>query len=674
MGQTEGTSTREQTVHSLGICSIILIILNSVLGGDVFFLPSAGGALTGIHSLVVWIFVCCIGLYIARCFAELASLYPTSGGIYHFVKEAFGKPVAFFVGWSTLLGGYLMIAWLVVYAISYVAIPFGHPYGFTQDSSALLYLLLGFSILAVVFFNYIAHKGIDFSAKVLVALSVFMLVIIAIIVVPGLFSLKPELYSKLTVDFPRISFTDFSSLFPFGQTFFVLIMAYFGWETITFLAGQTTNGGKLVSKSIVLSSYIVTGILLIVAIVSLGIVDSQTLGDSWLPFLELSSVIYGVDSITILAILMFISMIGSVGGWILGAPQVLVAMATDGLFLRQLAYLHPVTKTPTNALLFQTCVLLLCIILSVFYDPVILSLIVLFTLFSYIFILLSVVVLRYKKSHAHREYSAPFVPFVPLSIIGVLIASVWLWAISTDKGVLYIQLGASLLLCAIPLYMLVELYTNPAVSRKLKDFTVYLTLLFEQFFIPLHIQKELLAYLGDVRSKIVLEFGSSIGTLTRHLIYSVSKSGTVICVNNSQTELSLLQKRISTISPTSRLSSIKGSIKAVHHLDYDSSILSLVSYADCVVSIDALSSITKPREFLNQIHQLLPNSGRICFFDFVDFFHIIPNQHWLSTNEQITALFAECGFAVRVKRTKTLFWSYVFIYGFKSDNTGVPVI
>ena len=83
-----------------------------------FALIAAGGAAQGATYLVkpdgtgdfpvimaAWIaggFVCVLG---ALCFAELGVMYPKAGGLYVFLKEAFGRPVAFLFGWSEFVFG-----------------------------------------------------------------------------------------------------------------------------------------------------------------------------------------------------------------------------------------------------------------------------------------------------------------------------------------------------------------------------------------------------------------------------------------------------------------------------------------------------------------------------------------------------------------------------------------
>jgi len=59
--------------------------------------------------------------------------------------------------------------------------------------------------------------------------------------------------------------------------------------------------------------------------------------------------------------------------------------------------------------------------------------------------------------------------------------------------------------------------------------------------------------------------------------------------------------------------------------------------------------------------------------EYVDYFWIMPNVKWLSSNAEVESIFREAGFSVQVQRKKKLFWSYLIIYGIKTDEN-VPYI
>jgi hypothetical protein len=59
--------------------------------------------------------------------------------------------------------------------------------------------------------------------------------------------------------------------------------------------------------------------------------------------------------------------------------------------------------------------------------------------------------------------------------------------------------------------------------------------------------------------------------------------------------------------------------------------------------------------------------------EYVDYFWILPNVKWLSNNQNIAKVFGDAGFSVNVIRKRRFFWSYLIIYGIKSEER-VPYI
>ena len=96
---------------------LLLIVINSILGTGIFFLPAMGAKIAGPASIISWLVLSVISIYMAMVFGELASMFPEAGGVYEFCKNAFGRFPSFLIGWLTLVGGNITIAMLMVGAI-----------------------------------------------------------------------------------------------------------------------------------------------------------------------------------------------------------------------------------------------------------------------------------------------------------------------------------------------------------------------------------------------------------------------------------------------------------------------------------------------------------------------------------------------------------------------------
>jgi len=93
---------------------ILLITINSIMGTGIFFLPAKGAGVAGPMSIISWVIMSLISIYIAMCFGELSSMFPKSGGIYEFCKQAYGRFISFLIGWLCLIAANVTIAMLMI--------------------------------------------------------------------------------------------------------------------------------------------------------------------------------------------------------------------------------------------------------------------------------------------------------------------------------------------------------------------------------------------------------------------------------------------------------------------------------------------------------------------------------------------------------------------------------
>ena len=104
----------------LGFWTILSLAIASIMGTGLFFGASTGSKYSGNASILAWIILSVIAVYISFYFAELVSMYPKAGGIYEFSKHAYNRFFSFLTGWTAWIVGNLTTALLVVAAIDYL--------------------------------------------------------------------------------------------------------------------------------------------------------------------------------------------------------------------------------------------------------------------------------------------------------------------------------------------------------------------------------------------------------------------------------------------------------------------------------------------------------------------------------------------------------------------------
>ena len=254
--------------------------------------------------------------------------------------------------------------------------------------------------------------------------------------------------------------------------------------------------------------------------VSLGIVPYQILTATPAPLSLVFERIYGAFG-KILNYGVFIALIGSAAGGLITMPRLILALARDKLFISQLSEIHPRFKTTYKAIMFQAVISLIIFGMAIGRYRTLLSLLLPLGLILYIFIILTVLILSHQYPDMQRSFKVPFANIGSYLVVGFLISLMVIWIASEPNAWQILKLGLSFVAIGIPIYLLLEAYYDPDFIIRVNDALAYFTLLTERFILPSNVRKEILTLLGDIRSKTVLEYGCSVGTLTLDLAENV---------------------------------------------------------------------------------------------------------------------------------------------------------
>jgi amino acid transporter/ubiquinone/menaquinone biosynthesis C-methylase UbiE len=620
----------------LGFWTILSLAIASIMGTGLFFGTSIGSGYSGNASILSWVILSIAAVLISMYFAELSSMYPRAGGIYEFSKHAYSRFSSFLMGWVAWLVGNLTTALLVVAAIDYLV----------PDSSRF-WLKIGISIMFIIILNIIALFGIEASAFLLVIFALTSISVLLSIILPGIFSISAANYS------PFFAF-GISSIF---VAIFFIAESFFGWESATYLAEETKEPEKTIPRAIVIGTIIVGVLGILTAAVSLGIIPWRMLAASNAPLAIVSERLLGSFGRGAINIGIFIALIGSAAGGIITMPRLILALARDKLFISQLSDIHEKFQTPYKAIIFQAIVSLLVFGMAFGRYKQLLSLLLPLGFIMYFFVVLSVPILRKKEQSARREFKVPFAKLTSALLMAFISILLLVWGFSDEAAAATLKLGFSLIFVGIPIYLMLEIYYNPDAIIKLNDALAYLTLLTEKIILPKNVRKEILALLGDVKGKRVLEFGCSVGTLTMHLAESVNPSGRIYATDLSRRDLIITKKRLVKKGDTH--------VIVVHDEHQVNRVHPSIPHVDAIVSIGMMGYLQDVRKVLKEMRDLLPYGGKIVFVDYADFFGILPNVAWLSNDRVIEKMFRDSGFSVFVTRKRGLFWNYVYVYGIK---------
>jgi basic amino acid/polyamine antiporter, APA family len=87
-------------VRAIGRWSLAALTINCIIGSGVFGLPSVISGLVGASSPFAWLFAAGATGLVMACFAEVASRFDQSGGVYLYARTAFGRTFGITIAWT----------------------------------------------------------------------------------------------------------------------------------------------------------------------------------------------------------------------------------------------------------------------------------------------------------------------------------------------------------------------------------------------------------------------------------------------------------------------------------------------------------------------------------------------------------------------------------------------
>jgi len=91
--------------RAIGPAAATLLVIGGIIGSGIFLTTGRMAAALPSPSLLMlaWIAGCLFAVFGALTYAEMTTMFPRSGGVYVFLREAFGPLTGFLYGWATLL-------------------------------------------------------------------------------------------------------------------------------------------------------------------------------------------------------------------------------------------------------------------------------------------------------------------------------------------------------------------------------------------------------------------------------------------------------------------------------------------------------------------------------------------------------------------------------------------
>jgi len=442
---------RSELVRGLGVWDATLLVVGSMLGGGIFIttgdmarvLPHEG------MILLVWLAGGLLTLAGALTYAELGVMFPRAGGIYHFLKEAYGPLPGFLYGWCCFLvimsGG---IAGIAVGTAEYLGtfVPFSATAnvlasatlgGFTWTLSGGQ-LVAAAAILLLTGINWLGLREGATVQNLLTAIKIACVVGF----VAAAFAAPARAPIALATALPHAGLAA-----AFGIAMVGALWTYDGWYGVTLSAGEMRDPGRHLPIALVAGTAACVAMYALLNLVYFRGLSIAEIGASPRVAETAATALLGGRGGQLLAAAVVISSFGCLASTVLYSSRLYLPMAQDGLFFSSLAAVHPRYRTPGRSLWAQG-VWAAVLALSGRYDQ-------LYTYAIFIAVLFhvatgaAVFVLRRTRPDAPRSYRTWGYPVVPALFI---LASLALVVNTLVERPLESLFGLGLLALGLPAY------------------------------------------------------------------------------------------------------------------------------------------------------------------------------------------------------------------------------
>jgi basic amino acid/polyamine antiporter, APA family len=381
----------------LTVADGVFLTVGMILGALIFKAPSTVAAATGTPALffLAWILGGVASLCGALVYAELASRRPHTGGEYTFLRDGWGRGIAFGFGWARMT----VIQPAAIAAVGFVFGDYASEILPLGDKSAAVWCALAVVILTLLnFAGTLQAKGVQ-KAMEITLISVLVLFSVAAIAIGG----TPK---------PAAGAGGGS----FGLAMIFVLLAYGGWNEAAYLAGEVRDGRRNMTRILVGGVIAVTALYLLVNAAYLAVLGLGGVRESKAVAADVMRAIAGDRGAVLIALIVCVSVITTMNAAIFTGARTTYALGRDFPVFARLGTWRESGSTPANALILQGLITLVLVAAGTV-TPDGFSAMVAYgaPVFWVFFLLTGLTLFRFRRSEGAAPFRVPLYPIVPLA-------------------------------------------------------------------------------------------------------------------------------------------------------------------------------------------------------------------------------------------------------------------
>ena len=433
------TTERGLLARKLGLRDGIAIAVGTIIGSGIFLVPSAiASQLPSLAAVVaVWVLGGVLSVAGALSLAELASMFPEAGGIYVYLREAYGRSMGFLYAWVALVAGETGgIAGLAVAFGIYLAqiVPL------TPMERKIASVAL---VLALTAGNCYGVETGKWVQNLLTACKLF-----------GIAAMTGVLLARGSAQHIREALLPagaHSTAAGFGLALIAALWAYQSWHSVAYNAAEFRNPQRDLPRSLIIGALLVMAIYLAANVAYYAVLTPGEIAGSERVAADATTRALGTGAASFLALLILCSVSGASNGILLTAPRATYALAERGDFFRSFARVNLRTRVPVLAIAVQGLWGAVLACLGSFQQIVLYTISIAWVFFA--FAVLAVIVLRRKRPDAPRPFRTPLYPLTPLLFVATATAMTINYIVSDPKGS---AMAGGVVLIGLPLYAILR--------------------------------------------------------------------------------------------------------------------------------------------------------------------------------------------------------------------------
>lgn len=372
--------------------------------------------------LLLWVGGGIYTLLGASCFTELGLMLPRAGGLYVYVRRAFGNTAGFVSGWADWLMYCSILGYLSISIAEFVATLGLLPTGAIRFVSILI-------LVSIVGLQWLGIRVSSLFQEVTTSVKciAFLLLVTACLLLPSHWSSSARVATSTT----------FNGLVVALQA---IIITYGGWQSPLYFLEEDRDPARNLPCAMIGGVLSVTGIYLLVNVALLKVLPMSELSGATFPAADAARIIFGAHGRTVIILLSVISLVPLLNAILMMGTRVIFAMGRDQLFWSRTAAVSP-GGTPTIATLLTAVVAVALIATGTFQHLIAMT--SFFLAANYCVCCIALFVLRRREPQLSRPYLAWGYPAsVWLVMVGSLMFLIGMLAADMFNGVAAVALLA----------------------------------------------------------------------------------------------------------------------------------------------------------------------------------------------------------------------------------------